>query len=628
MPKSLLSTEYKSLSDFFAVAFIIGILASFSGLNLPYFILAPILIALTIFLIQKRGQIFKPIALLLTMGLLGMGAAHYRTEQISNPVLQEPLYGAEIIGIVQNIVHLPDYQKITIDNIHILNNAFSATPKSLRLNYSNTPQHLKIGDIIRLRADIRPPHRPVFPGAYNEARTLYFEGIGGVGKIYKILSVQQASSGFQNRIEEIRTRISQRLNEVLPDEPARIAIPLSIGDQHVIPKELYDMFRSAGIVHILSISGFHLSLLAAFVFFVVRGLLAFFPFIAERISPKKTAAILALIAVMGYILISGMQIPAIRSFIMIAFVLTAILFDRTAFSIRSLSIAALAILFYRPEFIFNIGFQRSFTAVLILITLYQPFEKHFLNKLKSSSIGKFIRLFLGIAMASCFITCATTPLTLFHFNQYAPYGILGNVLTGLILSFWVMPLLFLGLLLMPLGMDAFCFKAAGIGISYITAICDKIQHWPNAFIRVPAFDTDSLCLMILGIILICMMKTRLKGIGILICLAGIILGILEPRADLFIGDKGQTVAIRKENGLQFLSAKPHSQTTKIWLIKNGEEPFFETPSQFPPNLIHIKGKKISLTWETCEKADLCMHQFPKDQTYLIYISDKIRIKTP
>ena len=221
------------------------------------------------------------------------------------------------------------------------------------------------------------------------------------------------------------------------------------------------------------------------------------------------------------------------------------------------------------------------------------------------------------------------PLTLYHFNQYAPYSIFGNVLTGLILSFWVMPCLFLGLLLMPLGFDSFCFRFAGFGINYITAICDKIYHWPFSFIRVPTFDTGALCLMMLGIILTCMMKTKLRIIGIFLCLVGMIWAPLTPRPDILIGDKGQTTAVREETGqLKFLSIRPNSQTAKIWLIKNGEEPVWKDVSTYPPPLIQFKKKKISLDSETCPGADLCLKNYPKDQTYLIYISDKIRIKTP
>ena len=220
-------------------------------------------------------------------------------------------------------------------------------------------------------------------------------------------------------------------------------------------------------------------------------------------------------------------------------------------------------------------------------------------------------------------------LTLYHFNQFAPYSILGNVLTGLILSFWIMPCLFLGLLMMPMGWDAVCFKAAGIGISYVTAICDKIHHWPNALMRVSSFDMLSLCLMMLGIILICMMKTKLRLTGILIFLVGIGNAFFSPQADILIGDKGQTVAVREREGnLNFLSANPYTQTAPIWLTKNGEDPILRNVPQTPPAYIFIKKKKISLTFETCRGADICLHRLPKDQTYLIYISDKIKVKTP
>jgi hypothetical protein len=102
-----------------------------------------------------------------------------------------------------------------------------------------------------------------------------------------------------------------------------------------------------------------------------------------------------------------------------------------------------------------------------------------------------------------------------------------------------------------------------------------------------------------------------------------------PKPDILIGDKGQTIAVRTEDGrLNFLSAAPYSQTARIWLIKNGEEPVLKNIGTNPPALIRVKKKKISLSSDTCRGADICLHHYPKDQTYLIYVADKIKVKTP
>ncbi|MDY6407348.1 MAG: hypothetical protein SPL08_01410, partial [Pseudomonadota bacterium] len=160
-------------------------------------------------------------------------------------------------------------------------------------------------------------------------------------------------------------------------------------------------------------------------------------------------------------------------------------------------------------------------------------------------------------------------------------------------------------------------------------VCEKIQTLPGALIRVPAIDMFPVILMMAGIIILCVFKTKLRLIGLGVILTGLILAGYTPKPDIFISDNGQTVAIRREDGtLRFLSIYPYSNTASLWLQKNGEDPHPPHISNPFPPFIYIKQKKIALTEDGCFRAHLCLNHLQKDQTYLIYISDKIKIKTP
>ena len=635
--KNNLISEYGNLSEGFAVAFIGGILCAFAGVNIPIGVVGILCAVCLGLLFLKQAYRFRPILILSFFGILGIGAVSYRMKNVSAPILEKPVYQAILTGTVTEVTHLMSEQKIVLSNVRQLNNQTLQTPDKIRLKFNQAEPLLSVGDNLRVQADIRPPRQPILPHSFNEARTLYFQKIGAVGFVHKILSLQKGENSFRTETDKIRSAIRLRIQQILPDETARIAIPLTIGEQGVVSPELYDLFRRGGIVHILSVSGFHLSLLALFLFFLIRGFLSLFPAISEYLSPKKIAAVVTLLGTGSYILISGMQVPAIRSWIMIAIVLIATFFDRNALSIRSLSIAAVFILLIKPELIFNIGFQLSFTAVLIIVCLYRPLRQRLLPQFKDNRLLRFMRAVIGFMIMTFLITLATTPLVIYHFNQLAPYSILGNVLCTTILSFWVMPCLFLAIPLIPAGGDGLFLKGAGVGINYIVAVCDKIKDLPFSIINLPSGSEEALLIFMTGLILFCLMKTRLRLIGMLLCLIGVVANHTIARPDILIGDRGQTVAIREDNGkLRFLKLYPRSNTAQVWLQNNGEEK--EQISISPSDTYQVKGKIISFDTESCPTADICLlsndiktgnRTYPINQNYLIYIqSGKINVKSP
>src|SRR5205085_1200756 len=132
------------------------------------------------------------------------------------------------------------------------------------------------------------------------------------------------------------------------------------------------------LAHVLSISGYHMAVVAGVVFFVIRALLALIPGLASRHPIKKWAALAALAAATFYLLLSGAEVATQRSYYMIGIVLLAVLVDRTAVTFRTLAVAAIAVLLLAPEAIVHPSFQMSFAATLALVAGYHhglPFAK-------------------------------------------------------------------------------------------------------------------------------------------------------------------------------------------------------------------------------------------------------------
>ena len=134
------------------------------------------------------------------------------------------------------------------------------------------------------------------------------------------------------------------------------------GRRDVISENLYNALFISGVGHVLSISGYHMAVVAGVVFFLFRALLALIPGLADRAPIKKWAALAALGVTTFYLLLSGAEVATQRSYIMVAIVLIGVMVDRPTLTLRTLTVAALAVLLLAPESIVHPSFQMSFAA--------------------------------------------------------------------------------------------------------------------------------------------------------------------------------------------------------------------------------------------------------------------------
>ena len=262
---------------------------------------------------------------------------------------------------------------------------------------------LHTGSTIELKANLVPPSAPAMPASYDFARQAYYRGIGAVGyarappRIIPPQPSSQASStnDAQSRsrlgaeppnalpwdariaiaIERARARIGKRIQDALPGELGVMANALMTGARSGISQTMNDLYRDAGIFHILSISGLHMAIMGGSVFFALRLLLATIPPLALRFPIKKWAAAAATAATFAYLLISGGAHPTIRSFIMTLIMFGAIMLDRPAIALRNVAIAALVILVVMPESLLSAGFQLSFAAVVALVAVLRDVSR-------------------------------------------------------------------------------------------------------------------------------------------------------------------------------------------------------------------------------------------------------------
>jgi competence protein ComEC len=206
------------------------------------------------------------------------------------------------------------------------------------------------------------------------------------------------------------------------------------GDRAEVPPELDRRWRAIGIYHVLSVSGLHLAVVAGLLFALLRRLIAASPW-GGRIRPARWAALPALVLAIAYTMITGAQLATVRALIVIAIALVAQALDRPLRLVDAVGCAAIVVLAWRPDDLWDPSFQLSFTAALVLAVLPR------------TAGSKLVR---GIT-ASAWVALATAPITAYHFHQIAAGGVIGNLVLTPIVELVALPVALAGLVLPWIG---------------------------------------------------------------------------------------------------------------------------------------------------------------------------------
>src|SRR5262249_11900117 len=215
---------------------------------------------------------------------------------------------------------------------------------------------------------------------------------------------------------------------------------------------------------------------------------------------------------------------------------------------RTLTVAALAVLFLAPEAVVHPSFQMSFAATLALVAGYQG-GLPWMTAGADTPLGARIALWgggwiLGSLLVSLFAGTATIPYAAYHFHRLAPYGVIANLVAMPIVSAWVMPWGIAGLFTMPLGLDGTCWSLMGLGIEWMIAVAIWVTGLPGAVGRMAAFGTGPLLVCSLGLVLLCLLKTPLRLLGAVLIAGAVIAMVRVPQPDILIAADASAVAVR------------------------------------------------------------------------------------
>ena len=376
-------------------------------------------------------------------------------------------------------------------------------------------------------------------------------------------------------MQGMRDAIDARIRTTLEGDRRAIATALLTGRRDAISEPVNDAMFISGLGHVLSISGYHMAVVAGVVFFAVRALLALFPPLNVGFAIKKWSAVAALAASAFYLLLSGAETATQRSFFMTAVVLIAVMVDRRAITFRTLAVAALIVLTIAPEALVHPSFQMSFAATLGLVALVQLGMPRLFAQPDHTTTAQ-VALWGGreitmLLLASLVAGLATTPYAAFHFHRVTPYGVLANLAAMPVVSALVMPAGLFGLALMPFGFDGVCWWAMGVGIDWMIVVTQWVAALPGAVGRVPAFGIGPLIAASCGIILLGLLRTPLRYAGVALLLVSAVWAARVPQPDILISADGRNVGVRGGDGkLHLMRAARDGFLVKQWLAADAD----------------------------------------------------------
>ena len=527
----------------------------------------------------RRHKIF-PVMVMIAAIAAGFAVATWRTVIVGHGVLARPLYGVSLAGFVEtrDIRERTDRFVLRVTRLEAPRSSPTIERVRLSVRKGTAPD---VGGFVELKARLQPPLAPLRPGSYDFARDMFFQGIGASGFVTgSIKTVEPPVPGglslrYAAVMQGLRDAIDARIRTVLGGDKRAIATALLTGRRDAITTPVNDAMFISGLGHVLSISGYHMAVVAGVVFFTVRALLALFPALVTGFPIKKWAAAAALAAALFYLLLSGAEVATQRSFFMTAVVLIAVMVDRRAVTFRTLAVAAMIVLVLAPEALVHPSFQMSFAATLGLVALVQIGMPRLFASPDHSTTAKVAlwggRELMVLTLASLVAGLATTPYAAFHFHRVTPYGVLANLAAMPVVSAVVMPAGMLGLLAMPFGLDGFFWWLMGIGIDWMIAVTECVAALPGAIGRMAAFGIGPLIASSIGIVLLGLLRTPLRWCGAIVLALATAWALWVPQPDILIAGDGHNVAVRGRDGrLHLMRSAKDAFLVKEWLAADAD----------------------------------------------------------
>lgn len=398
----------------FIFGFILGVLVSSFVFITPLVSVFIIIIGSTLLIVEKilDKKISKEVLFLSLIFLsFGLGVLRYSIKDFHE--LLVPASTGIVVSEPEQKENITRFVLLTDNGEKILVN-------------TDLYSSVQYGDRVKVEGRLDEPEmiddgigRPFDYGKYLSKDDIYFT--------LSFTEVAVLSSGHGNPIKhalfQIKRSFVEKTKEILAEPYASLLSGLVVSGREAMPKSILEEFRRAGIIHIVVLSGYNITIIAEFMRKMLEN---FFLVTRIRVAPRlvATASILGIIL---FVLMTGAEATVVRAALMVLVVIAAKMFSRAYSAPRALLVAAFLMILHNPKIlVFDPSFQLSFLATCALIYIVPIIEKYL--KVVPEKWG------LRLTVATTLATQATVlPLLIYSIGDFSLVSLPANILVLLII---------------------------------------------------------------------------------------------------------------------------------------------------------------------------------------------------
>ena len=440
-------------------AFLAGLVA---GALFPYFPVALLIVLLVLILVlsfaERAGFITQSRSLswsgALCLGMIYWTVATPSPSMYPRDEFQEEFHSEYAGRIVSLVQHAPSRMTMLVQ----LDASSPGISRygTIRLNWRDPGDAVYAGDQIVFRVKLHVPAGSLNPGGFDYASYAERQGIQAVGTVTgpEAVHVLASTGGVEwwwrgwGFIDRSRSVIREAAITALSQPALGIFLGIIIGERGYVAEEVQEIFMTTGTVHLLSISGSHLGLIALVVFGAIRRGLTRLPSpalltVTRFLTPTRLAILGTWVVVTAYALLAGAELATMRAWIMICLAFAAVWIGSEKHLLHALAGAAVLILLHDPRAIGDISFQLSFLSVLAIIRVITAAGHSEMNAAPVDSQWRsWIVHVIEAVVSGAAVTVITIPLVAWYFNQVPWLGLITNLVA--------VP--FTGIILVPVGL--------------------------------------------------------------------------------------------------------------------------------------------------------------------------------
>ncbi len=519
---------------------------------------------------DRHGHLRRAVTAAALLIAFGIALVWFRSAMVGAAPIQRPQM-IWLEGRVLERENQPAEQRVRL--IVAYRDADAGFARKVRVNVplGQVGPRLTEGALVRLRARLMPPGPPMVPGAYDFARTAWFSGLAATGSaIGPVELIEPGRAG--GTLAATQRSLSAHVHGQLGGSAGTIASAFASGDRGGISTADEDAMRDAGLTHLLSISGLHVSAVIACIYFLALRLLALWPWLTLRVRLPLVAAACGAGAGIAYTLLTGAEVPTVRSCVGSLLVLGALALGREPLSLRMVAAAAVVVMLVWPEAVVSPGFQMSFAAVIAIVALHEAAPiRAFLAPREEAAMMRIGRRTAMLLLTGFVIELALMPIVLFHFHRAGFYGALANVVAIPLVTFVTMPLIGVALLFDLAGLGAPVWTLVGASLDLMLAIARFTAAQPGAVRLMPQMGAGTFALFVMGGLWIALWHGRRRLFGFVPVLAATTMLAVTPVPDVLVSSDGRNVGISGEG-------------ERLLILREGRSDFARD------NLLELAGK--------------------------------------